>query len=539
MSSATAQAGPRRRRFVDLGVSVKILATIMIGLLVALTVGVVGLQGLGRTSAVANKIYAMNVSGAFQIAEVRKSFLLTRIDVANHALSVDKATMAKYRASMDQDILALDRALEAYATTQDVARRQAVAEIRTRWQEYLAVVKGIMIPLSEHHDIVGWQRARDTELAPLIGGLLSVIEAAVATERADAAHSAAQARADYRSSRTETIVLLVAGFLFAMVVGRLIARAIVRGVSRVRDVCVAMAAGDLTRVAGVTSRDEVGEMGSALDSALVRIRATVATIDGSAAALATAAEQMSNIATQIASSAEESSAQAQAAASSSQQVSGSVETVAAASEEMSASISEISRSANEAVRVVSEAVEIAASTTETVGKLGESSSEIGKVIKVITAIAEQTHLLALNATIEAARAGAAGKGFAVVASEVKELAQETSRATEDISRRVEAIQVDTAGAVVSIGAVAAVIQAISGFQTTIAAAVEEQTATTGEINRNVSMASEGTREIASNIGGVAEAAQLTSRGVSEAEQAATELARMSTGLADLVQQFRY
>src|SRR4029079_18201927 len=125
-------------------------------------------------------------------------------------------------------------------------------------------------------------------------------------------------------------------------------------------------------------------------------------------------------------------------------------------------------------------------------RLGESSTAIGNVVKVITSIAEQTNLLALNATIEAARAGDAGKGFAVVASEVKDLAQETARATEDISRRVDAIQTDTEGAVTAIDQISQVISRINEFQTTIASAVEEQTATTSEMNRSVSEAATGT-----------------------------------------------
>ncbi len=196
------------------------------------------------------------------------------------------------------------------------------------------------------------------------------------------------------------------------------------------------------------------------------------------------------------------------------------------------------RSANDAARVASQAVGIVETTNESVAKLGASSQEIGNVVKVITSIAEQTNLLALNATIEAARAGEAGKGFAVVANEVKELAQETARATEDIARRVEAIQADTGGAVEAIGEIATIIASINDYQLTIASAVEEQTATTNEMARNVAEASTGSGEIATNISGVAAAADTTTQAVNQTLTAIEELARMSNELRLEVARFR-
>ncbi len=150
------------------------------------------------------------------------------------------------------------------------------------------------------------------------------------------------------------------------------------------------------------------------------------------------------------------------------------------------------------------AVQSVVATTGTMNKLGDSSREIGDVVRLITSIAEQTNLLALNATIEAARAGDAGKGFAVVADEVKQLAQETARATEDISKRVETIQEDADQATKAITEIAGVITRINEFQTTIASAVEEQTATTQAINAGVSEAATGSGQIARSISGVAE-----------------------------------
>ncbi|MGA5300478.1 methyl-accepting chemotaxis protein [Nucisporomicrobium flavum] len=318
----------------------------------------------------------------------------------------------------------------------------------------------------------------------------------------DAAGEAEAAHRDYRDSRLISLVLLIAGLSAALLLGWFVARGIVRSLDRVRRVCAALAAGDLTRTAGLTSRDEPGQTARSLDEVMVRLRETVSTIDGSASSPAGAAEQMSAVSGQIAASAQQTSAQAQAVSAAAEEISRSVDTVSAGSEEMGASIREISQNATEAAQVAGEAVGLASATSGTMGKLGESSAEIGNVIKVITAIAEQTNLLALNATIEAARAGEAGKGFAVVASEVKDLAQETARATEDISRRVEAIQTDTTGAVTAIEEISRVVGRISDYQTTIASAVEEQTATTSEMNRSVSEAATGTGEIAQNITGV-------------------------------------
>jgi len=296
--------------------------------------------------------------------------------------------------------------------------------------------------------------------------------------------------------------------------------------------------GDLTFSISVTGTDPLGRMGESLTTFLDDLRSSLTEIGRNATQLGASSEELTAVSQSLSSNAEETSAQANVVSAAAEQVNKNVQTVPTGAEEMTASIREISKSASEAANVATQAVKVAETTNATVGKLGESSAEIGKVIKVITSIAQQTNLLALNATIEAARAGEAGKGFAVVANEVKELAKETAKATEDISQKIEAIQADTRGAVSAIARISEIINQINDIQTTIASAVEEQTATTGEISRNVAEAARGSSEIAQNITGVATAATNTSQGSSDAQRAAVALSRMATELTRLVGRFK-
>lgn len=224
------------------------------------------------------------------------------------------------------------------------------------------------------------------------------------------------------------------------------------------------------------------------------------------------AESLSAVAEQMSANAEETAAQTQVVAATIEEFTANMSSVAAAVEEMEVTVREIAENATSASQVAANAVSTVENTNQQVAALGESSNEIGKVIEVINSIAEQTNLLALNATIEAARAGEAGKGFAVVANEVKELAKETASATQEIKSRIENIQRDSESAVGAMGEIANIISTINTMQSTIAVAVEEQTATTGEISRNVSQAAEGSEEVSRSIAHVAAAATDTSKG---------------------------
>ncbi|MBG0568977.1 methyl-accepting chemotaxis protein [Actinoplanes aureus] len=339
-------------------------------------------------------------------------------------------------------------------------------------------------------------------------------------------------------TRTEIIAVLAVALVLAVAGALYVARLLIEPLRRVGRVLDQVAAGDLSGDPEVHQRDEVGHMAESLRRATGTLRETVTDLTAHAQTLAAEADALAETSRQSSSSAGRGAQQAATVADSAATMSLNIQTVAAGAEEMGASIREISESATQAVHVASRAVEVTANTSTVMAKLGESSTEIGNVIKVITAIAEQTNLLALNATIEAARAGELGKGFAVVASEVKELSQETARATEDIGQRVAAIQTDTAGAVAAIAEISEIIGRINEFQTTIASAVEEQTVTTNEMSRNVSEAADAGSRVADTINAVAASVQQTTTGVAEADRAASELAGMSGDLRRIVDRFK-
>jgi methyl-accepting chemotaxis protein len=366
---------------------------------------------------------------------------------------------------------------------------------------------------------------------------VTALNAASDAQTTATAATADAARDAYVSARTITLLVVLLGLALSVALAVLVARSVTRPVERIREVLAQVTAGDLRVRAGRTGGAELGQVAESLDETLDALSAVLTLVNDSAGRLAAASVQLDAGAESMAQNARSAAGQADVVVASAGEVASSVDTVATGSQQMEAAIREISQNASEASRVAGQAVSVAETTTRTVGKLGDSSQEIATVVKLINGIAEQTNLLALNATIEAARAGEAGKGFAVVASEVKELAQETARATEDISKRVEAIQTDTAGAVSAIGEISTVIGQINDYQATIAAAVEEQTATTNEMNRNVAEAAGSSRSIADAITGLAAGSAETNQRVAEAQRSASELSRMSDELQSAVSRF--
>lgn len=332
------------------------------------------------------------------------------------------------------------------------------------------------------------------------------------------------------------IAVICGGGVSIVVINRYIAIPLSQLSSRLKD--IAEGEGDLTKRLELTSNDELGETASSFNLFMDKLQGIMRQIVDTTHQLTSASEKLSASSRQITVNSEKTTGQAQVVSEAGGQVNTNLQTLASGAEEMNSTIGEIAKNATEAARVAGDAVAAAESANQTVSKLGDSSVEIEKVIEVITSIAQQTNLLALNATIEAARAGEAGKGFAVVANEVKELAKQTAKATEEIKQKISVIRENTGGAVAAIGGIKGVIDKVSHISTVIATAVEEQSATTSEMTRNVSEAARGASTISDNIKGVADAAQNTSTNAGEAQTATEDLSRIATQLRDLVGRFK-
>jgi methyl-accepting chemotaxis protein len=390
----------------------------------------------------------------------------------------------------------------------------------------------------------------------------AVIDKIVAATDEDGRKTEASARDTDRFY--SMIVWSVAAIVMLLLAGGIawLARSVVRAITRLTHSMTRLAQHDLsTQINGVGRKDEVGQMASAVEvfktsmieadrlkeeqeeaqrlaakrSALVDqlTRDFDVKVQGVVQGVASQASQMEASAQSMSAAAEEATKQAGAVAAASEEGAANVQTVASASEELASSIAEIGRQVSHSSQIAASAVTEAAKANDMVQGLLSASQKIGEIVALINDIADQTNLLALNATIEAARAGEASKGFAVVAAEVKNLATQTSKATEEIGTQITGVQGATQNAVNAIASIGEIDQ----IATTIAAAVEQQGAATQEIARNVEEAAKGTQDVSSNIGGVTQAANSTGAVANQVLAGARALSAQSGELRALVQSF--
>ncbi len=547
----TLQALPIRTKLI---VAFSILTVFIMGL------GLLGILGTLRMREQAlhietNWLPSIRVLGEIDTLTARNSAVILR-----HAQETD----AQKQATIEGDLVRFGKKLEekkkSYETMIASPGERDLYDAYTREAAKFAVVRDAIMDLSRSGEKAQAFALYETKGLAIRRGVSEALEKLVNLNNVGADMAQARSKEVFEQTRTLGISAIVVAVVLSVLSALVIIRGVTGGIDSVVRPMQTLAAGDLSvTIPHQKARTEIGRIADAVqvfkdgllrmkaleeETALARAGAEAqrksamrtmadgfeAAVGGIIQSVTSSATQLQATAQSMAGTATETAAQSTSVAAAAHQAASNVTTVAAAAEELGSSVHEIGRQVSASADMSHAAVQEAARTTTFVKDLNSAVLKIGDVVTMITSIAAQTNLLALNATIEAARAGEAGRGFAVVAAEVKELANQTARATEEIGGHIASVQRSTDQAVSAIGGITTRIQEISGVSTSIAAAVEQQGAATQEIVRNVAQAATGTSEVTVNIVGVADAAEETGAAASQVLGAASELSRQSEHL---------
>jgi methyl-accepting chemotaxis protein len=508
-----------------------------------LAIAITSLISFGVLLKGAEDLYEKDLFGVYYLTSIDKDLQTVERNLNRLIMAYEQKDQETIRRNLDSLGKAKDEVLEYIKGTEATIRNPEVrARVHDLRPEVEAFFKQVDLAIAAA-DRDGFEQAyritANNSFRDPATKIKDEVKVLTKQKKDTARKSMDQEISDVNGIKLFVGMLLLASLLISIAAIFLVSKSINSPVNRLNKSLAALANKRLdTEISDTEYTNEIGRMAKALEAMQHNLREAFKSISQNATSLSAASEELSAVSVQMSSNAEETNAQAGTAASAATQVSSNMQTVATGVEELSVSIREISSNAIEASAVATQAVQQAKTTNETMAKLGVSSQEIGTVLKVISSIAEQTNLLALNATIESARAGEAGKGFAVVANEVKELARQTSRATEEIGGKIGAIQSDVQGAITSIASIAEIINKINDISGIIASAVEEQAATANEIGRNVSEAASGSNEIAKNVSSVSSVSRSTTEGAANSKQAALDLSRMASDLQALVNAFK-